>query len=103
MGFFGRPVGLFGRRRTVRLESGDALLFGGPCRYIKHTVKRVLLHDTPSWMPAEEPSYRLSFTFRQAPSVLGQERKYRTFDVGRKWFAQTQRAWRPGQPLVACA
>lgn len=99
---FGVEAGLFRRRTTVRLRSGDALLFGGPSRYVKHAVKKVLLHETPEWMSANDP-YRLSFTFREAPSVLGQERYYRSFDVGRKWFKQTQRAWRPGQPLVAAA
>ena len=101
---FGVEVGIFGKLKTVRLRSGDALLFGGPARYVKHAVKRVLLDETPEWMAASTgPSYRLSFTFRQAPSVLGQEKKYRTFDIGRRWFKQTQRAWRPGQPLVACS
>ena len=45
--------------------------------------------------------YRLSFTFREAPSVLGREAYYRTFEIKRRWFEQTQRAWRHGDPLVA--
>ena len=99
---FGVEVGIFGRLKTVRLRSGDALLFGGPCRYVKHAVKKVLLDETPEWMSAQQQAYRLSLTFREAPSVLGQEDKFRTFDIGKRWFAQTQKAWRPGQPLVAC-
>lgn len=102
---FGVEASVFGPRRTVRLRSGDALLFGGPCRYVKHAVKRILLDEAPAWMKArsdEEAPYRLSFTFREAPSVLGQEAKYRSFDVGRQWFRETQRAWRPGHPLVGC-
>jgi len=90
-----------GKVRRVRLNSGDALLFGGPSRFIRHAVMEVLLDDVPSWM-TEADAYRLSFTFRDASSVLGQEAHYRTFEVKRRWFEETQKAWRPGDPLVAC-
>merc|ERR1712232_1027156 len=46
--------------RELILRSGDCLMFGGRCRYIKHAVLEVLLDDCPNWMPS--PS-RFSFTF----------------------------------------
>jgi len=86
-----------GRERKVRLRSGDALLFGGPSRFIRHAVLKVLLDEVPPWM---DDACRLSFTFREAPSVLGQEEHYRRFEVRQRWFEETQRAWRTGDPLV---
>jgi len=88
-----------GRVHKVKLESGDALLFGGPRRFVRHAVLEVLLDEKPRWMRGH--AHRLSFTFREAPSVLGQEEHYRTFQVKQKWFEETQKAWRPGAPLVA--
>ena len=84
------------------LRSGDALLFGGPCRFVEHAVLNVRLDELPAWLAAErraEP-YRLSLAFRDATSVLGREEFFRQFDVSKGWFRSTQRAWRPGQPLV---
>ena len=86
-----------GRERRIKLDSGDALLFGGPCRFIEHAVLDVHLDERPAWM---DEAYRLSLTFRDASSVLGQEAFYRSFDVNKGWFRKTQRAWRPGDPLV---
>ena len=80
----------------------DALLFGGPCRFVKHAVLDVNLNELPAWMAVEcgaEP-YRLSLTFRDATSVLGREEFFRRFDVSKGWFRQTQRAWRPGNSLI---
>ena len=91
-----------GRVRKLHLRSGDALLFGGPCRFVKHAVLDVNLNELPEWMAVEcgaEP-YRLSLTFRDATSVLGREEFFRRFDVSKGWFRQTQRAWRPGSPLI---
>merc|ERR1712227_176661 len=81
------------RVRHIRLNSGDALLFGGANRFVRHAVLKVLLDERPRWME-QENAYRLSFTFRQAHSVLGQEEHYRAFQVQQRWFQQTQRAWR---------
>jgi len=89
-----------GRVRKLRLNSGDALLFGGPCRFVEHAVLDVLLHERPEWMVAQGEAYRLSFTFRDASSVLGREDFFRTFDVTDGWFKQTQCEWRAGDPLV---
>ena len=66
--------------QSVVLESGDVLLFGGPCRYILHTIEEILLDTTPPWMDGFEPGpLRFSFTFRDAPEVLGREEEFRFF------------------------
>lgn len=88
-----------GRTRKVHLRSGDALLFGGPQRFAKHAVLKVMLDETPAWMRPED-CCRLSFTFREARSVLGHEAHYREFQTARRWFDETQRKWRPGDALV---
>ena len=64
----------------VLLESGDALIFGGPCRYILHAVKRIYDADTaPEWLRLPHPlgGGRLNFTFRYAPEAFGREGEYR--------------------------
>jgi hypothetical protein len=53
------------------LRSGDVLLFGGPCRLIKHAVLKILLDDCPEWM--KKNPCRFSFTLRDSPEVLGRE------------------------------
>lgn len=88
-----------GTVRELTLCSGDALLFGGPSRFVEHAVLEIKLDERPDWMDPSDP-HRLSFTFREAPSVLGQEAKYRTFDVSTSRFEETQRAWRPNDGLV---
>ena len=96
-------VRLGGTELEVRLRSGDAILFGGPSRFVEHAVLEVLLDEMPTWMAEEghgDPM-RLSFTFREAPSVLGHEDKYKTFDVGQDFFEATQCAWRPSDGLIA--
>ena len=65
--------------RTVELRSGDILLFGGPCRLIKHAVLEIKLDDAPEWM-SYDPS-RFSFTFRDSPEVLGREEEFKYFRV----------------------
>lgn len=65
--------------KSVVLESGDILLFGGPCRFILHTVHEILLDQTPAWMEHFEVPLRFSFTFRDAPEVLGREEEFRYF------------------------
>ena len=66
--------------QSITLESGDALIFGGPCRYILHSVKRI--HGTqsaPEWLQHPHPlcGGRLNFTFRYAPAAIGREAEYR--------------------------
>ena len=66
---------------------------------VEHAVLDVHLDERPAWL-GEDEAYRLSFTFRDASSVLGREHDFRTFDASNRWFRRTQRAWRPGQALV---
>ena len=89
-----------GTEHEVRLRSGDALLFGGPNRFVKHSVLGIDLDEQPEWMDANSP-FRLSFTFREAHSILGHEAKYSSFDVSTDQFEATQHAWQPGDGLVS--
>ena len=73
--------------RVLVLHSGDCLLFGGPCRLIKHAVLEVLLDDCPAWM--DEP-VRFSFTFRDSPEVLGREDEFKYFRVKEHLVGQEQ-------------
>jgi alkylated DNA repair dioxygenase AlkB len=60
--------------RTVELESGDALLFGGPCRMMLHSVLQVHQGTKPHWLKSALPAeVRLNFTFRCAPEAVGRE------------------------------
>ncbi|KAF4150129.1 2OG-Fe(II) oxygenase superfamily [Phytophthora infestans] len=53
----------------VRLESGDALVFGGPARTVVHALTRVYNNTQPSWLRMR--SGRLNLTFREyKPSEL---------------------------------
>ena len=74
--------------RTVTLRSGDVLLFGGPCRLIKHAVLDVDLRDCPAWMAADP--CRFSFTFRDSPEVLGREEEFRYFRVKEHLLGQEE-------------
>jgi hypothetical protein len=65
---------------SVLLASGDALIFGGPCRYVMHCVKRIHNPDSaPEWLQSPHPlgGGRLNFTFRYAPEAFGREGEYR--------------------------
>lgn len=87
---------------TIRLDSGDILLFGGPSRHIQHSVRTVHMNtcsqdildvhaDVLSQcdsVPCEEyqndpPSFRLNLTFRHAPELLGRENEERFYFFAR--------------------
>ena len=71
-----------GEKRTIILESGDALLFGGACRYIHHSVTGVKRNTAPPWLPMLKDR-RLNLTFRDAPEVAGEEHStYKYFTPG---------------------
>lgn len=72
--------------QSVRLRSGDCLLFGGRCRLVKHAVLDIDLDDCPSWM-AHNP-VRFSFTFRDSPEVLGREDEFKYFKVSKHLVGQ---------------
>jgi alkylated DNA repair dioxygenase AlkB len=59
--------------RTVLLESGDAILFGGACRKILHSVTQVHPQTSPPWLNGIVRDARLNFTFRCAPEAIGRE------------------------------
>lgn len=66
--------------KTVVLESGDVLLFGGPCRLVLHGVREVLLQRAPGWMDDFEPGrMRFSLTFRDTPEIRGREDEFKYF------------------------
>jgi len=90
-------TGSRGHTRELHLGSGDAIVFGGPCRFIEHAVLSVDLDQAPAWM-ADEPS-RVSLTFREAPSVIGCEEYFRSFSTGGS-FAEEQARWREGDALL---
>ena len=67
--------------RFVELHSGDAILFGGPCRYIHHAVTGVKRGTVPVELRALLGDARLNLTFRDAPAVLGLEQTtYKYFE-----------------------
>jgi len=72
--------------REVTLKSGDILLFGGPCRYIMHTVEEVLLDELPESWPYGPG--RFSFTFRDAPEVVGREEEFKYFKPSENLISQ---------------
>ena len=93
------------KRCVVSLHSGDVLLFGGPSRFVEHAVLAVQLDTRPAWM-ASPDSCRVSLTFRESPSVLGRENRFRNFDLSngvKECFERTQREWREGDPLAECS
>ncbi len=102
----------------LRLESGDALLFGGPQRYALHKVSHVHQDTCPGFL--REPldrvlrearrrapdadsaasfgdTVRLSLTFRDAPGVLGRESEFATFKVDEHFDKDANYAWRAGR------
>lgn len=52
------------RHETVRLNSGDVLLFGGPSRMIVHSVTRVIPKTMPGVMRGRMLHGRLNITVR---------------------------------------
>jgi alkylated DNA repair dioxygenase AlkB len=64
---------------VLALRSGDALLFGGPCRRMLHAIVDTLPTAPSGVLPAAAGGGRLSVTFRHAPEVCGQEHLYRAF------------------------
>ena len=83
---------------TVRLGSGDALLFGGPARHAMHAVTKIHAGTCPAQLRHERKSafgrkdavdyaspdgeFRLNLTWRHAPELRGQESEERFFHFG---------------------
>jgi alkylated DNA repair dioxygenase AlkB len=94
---FGYEV-VAGDRKCTTLESGDVAIWGGPLRLMKHSVKKVFSHTSPTFLhdvavpsaavadssPTSPPlldmtNVRFNFTFRDAPTVTGREKDFETF------------------------
>ena len=90
---------------SVRLESGDVLLFGGPSRRMMHTVQTVHMNSCPlellqlhtelcqqspcnTFRNCPPESFRLNLTFRHAPELFGHENDDRFF-----YFAKSARTF----------
>lgn len=63
--------------KGLRLESGDALIFGGPARMIMHAVTKIYTGTSP--LTDILGDARMNLTFREAPEVLGREEEFRYF------------------------
>ncbi|GMH71826.1 hypothetical protein TL16_g05756 [Triparma laevis f. inornata] len=95
-------------RISVTLRSGDAILFGGEERWIKHTVSSIAENTCPrflldvqreeaerhcpegGWVPPA--SFRINLTFREAPELLGKEggEKFYYFATSARKFLKAQ-------------
>lgn len=71
-----RALEASGKMHTLRLESGDAVLFGGPARYMHHTVQRVYAGTCPAHLLPTLGASRLNVTFRDAPGVDVETHRY---------------------------
>jgi len=60
----------------ILFESGDVMVFGGPCRNIWHAIYEMHPRTAPSYLPFQEG--RLNFTFRFTPNLIGKESRYAT-------------------------
>ena len=66
---------------VVELDSGDAILFGGPARHIMHCVTDLQKGTCPSHLhdvvrgrvPGDPAEWRLNLTWRHAPELRGLE------------------------------
>lgn len=85
---------------VVRLDSGDAILFGGPARHVMHAVTNIRPGTCPSALRrltsakfANANEFRLNLTWRHAPELAGLELTDRFFHFGSptRIFLDTQR------------
>lgn len=51
----------------IRFDSGDVLIFGGPCRHIWHSIYRMFPNTSPVGLPIQ--GARLNWTFRYTPHI----------------------------------
>jgi alkylated DNA repair dioxygenase AlkB len=66
---------------VVQLESGDAILFGGPARHVMHCVTDLQKGTCPAHLrdlvrgrvPGDPAEWRLNLTWRHAPELRGLE------------------------------
>lgn len=60
----------------VLFESGDVLIFGGPCRLIWHAIYHMHPQTAPHDLPLQNA--RLNLTFRYTPKLIGDEARFAT-------------------------
>lgn len=60
----------------VLFESGDALIFGGPKRYMWHSIYKIHEGTAPPELPFS--GARLNLTLRYVPEIIGKEDRYAT-------------------------
>lgn len=87
---------------TLTLESGDAILFGGPSKRILHTVRHIRPETCPKVLKELRPpglakysdAFRLNLTWRHAPELRGLEDSDRFFHFGAptRLFLDAQRS-----------
>jgi hypothetical protein len=78
------------KKYSIKLCSGDGILFGGECRFLHHAIERVFIDESPDWM--KTPG-RLSYTYRDSVSMFGREEEFKTFDVLNDNFKESQERW----------
>ncbi len=60
----------------VLFESGDVLIFGGPKRYMWHSVHKIHKQTAPEYLPFN--AARINLTLRYAPEIIGEESRFKT-------------------------
>lgn len=68
-----------GGLHTVTLESGDAILMGGPARMMHHTVASVQKNTCPAALKPLLGDARINITFRDAPGIDAKD--YKMYNV----------------------
>lgn len=61
-----------GQETTLKLRSGDVLIWGGPQRMLRHAVQKVYPLTCPPYLTPLSKE-RLNFTFRDSPNMIGKE------------------------------
>ncbi|KAL0487086.1 alpha-ketoglutarate-dependent dioxygenase [Acrasis kona] len=63
--------------QTLRLESGDVLIWGGVNRMLLHCVEKVYQNTCPDFLQSIFENARLNFTYRDAPDARGREHQFK--------------------------
>lgn len=69
---------LLAPEKTIAVQSGDVLIWGGPQRMLEHTVRGVKMGSAPDYLQPIIADARINFTFRSAPNIriLGKESQF---------------------------
>lgn len=70
-----------GEEKTVKLMSGDGVLFGGENRKIRHSVDNITFDCPLGLQKIIKRKARINLTFRYVPSVIGKEEDFKYFDA----------------------